>query len=156
MDFYLPLTNLNSSIANSVKSLNGTPPVAYDVRRMSSTDKDRTFNYNNMIKRYAYVADEGRLEYDLNAADEATILMRAFMREDADKQYILECQDIGEQQIGLYRGNDKYLYIEVNGVSTKTSLYFPTNSWHTVGLSFVDEVSNGAHVTVRAYLDGAT
>ena len=50
--------------------------------------------------------------------------MKAFISEDTEKQYILECQDIGEQRIGLYRGIDKYLNIEVNGVSIKTTLVF--------------------------------
>lgn len=146
---------------NSVKSLKGTNPIAYDVRKVSSTDKNRSFNYNNKIKRYAYVADEGRLEYDLDTADVGTIIMRAYIREDAKKQYILECKDVGGQRIGLYRGSDKYLYIEVNGGFTKTDLYFETDIWNTVGISFHDgienseSVQNAPYVTVRAYLNGA-
>ncbi|MDE7263769.1 MAG: hypothetical protein K2N64_03830, partial [Anaeroplasmataceae bacterium] len=148
-------------LQNSVKSLSGKTPIAFDVRRVSDTDKDRSFNYNNKIKRYAYVADEGKLEYYLDTADVGTIMMRAYIREDANKQYILECKDVGGQCIGLYRGSDKYLYIEVNGGSTKTDLYFETDTWHTVGISFHDgienseSVQNAPYVTVRAYLNGA-
>lgn len=145
---------------NSVSSLKGKKPTVYDIRRISDTDKDRSFNYNNKIKRYAYVADEGRLIYDLNISTEGTILMRAFMRENADKQYIFECKDTGNQRIGLYRGSDKYLYIEVNGEATRTSLYFSTEAWYTVGLSFKcatisDSLGNGPCVSARVYLDGS-
>ncbi len=145
---------------NSIKSLKGKLPTAYDVRRISDTDKDRSFNYNNKIKRFAYVADEGCLIYDLDISTEGTILMRAFMREDVDKQYIFECKDANNQRIGLYRGSDKYLYIEVNGETTRTSLYFSTEDWHTVGLSFKcatisDSLGNGPCVSARVYLDGS-
>lgn len=145
---------------NSVKSLKGKLPIAYNIRRISNTDKDRSFNYNNKIKRYAYVADEGCLIYDLDITTEGTILMRAFMREDADKQYIFECKDTGNQRIGLYRGSDKYLYIEVNGETTRTNLYFSTEAWYTVGLSFKcgtisESLGNGPCVSARVYLDGS-
>ncbi len=145
---------------NNLKSLKDTLPVAYDLRSVTSLDKDRTFQYNQAIKRFAYVADEGRLEYCLDTSEVGTIIMKAFISEDTEKQYILECQDIGEQRIGLYRGIDKYLNIEVNGVSIKTTLVFSSNVWHTVGLSFKDDLGtsgsivNGPFVTVRAYLDG--
>lgn len=96
---------------NSVKSLRGTDPIAYDVRRISSTDKNRSFNYNNKIKRYAYVADEGRLEYALNMSTDGTILMRAYLRETAEKQYFFELKDSGGRKLGLYCGSDGYIYI---------------------------------------------
>ncbi|MDE7264594.1 MAG: LamG domain-containing protein, partial [Anaeroplasmataceae bacterium] len=148
-------------LQNSVKSLSGKSPIAFDVRRVSDTDKDRTFNYNNKIKRYAYVADEGRLEYDLDMSTDGTILMRAFIRETAEKQYVLELKDTSGRKLGLYRGNDNYLYIHNGNSHVKTNLYFSTEVWHTIGISFADmSVSNSfttAYIEgVRIYLDGQT
>ncbi len=144
-------------LQNNLKSLTGISPIGYEVRRVSPTDKDRTFQYNPQSKRYAYVADGYQLEYDLDTADAGTILMRVFIREDREKQYFFEIKDVGEQRIGLYRGQDKYIYIEIDGVSTKTNLYFSSQQWHTVGLSFKDRfTSEGTYVFVEAYLNGAT
>ncbi len=42
---------------NSLISLNGTKPIASNLRNSRLSDKDRAFNFNNQIKRYAYAAD---------------------------------------------------------------------------------------------------
>ena len=144
---------------NSVESLTGIKPLAYDVRRISITDKDRSFNYNNKIKRYAYVADEGRLEYTLNMSTDGTVLMRAFIREKAEKQYFFELKDTDGRKLGLYRGKDSYLYMHHNDTILKTTLQFNIESWHTIGISFKSTSSSasaGSYETIRVYLDGKT
>ncbi|MDE6945932.1 MAG: hypothetical protein K2P14_01985 [Anaeroplasmataceae bacterium] len=147
-------------LQNSVESLRGKKPEAYDVRRVSSTDKDRSFNYNNKIKRYAYVADEGRLEYALNMSSDGSVIMRAFIREDVEKQYFFELKDKKGNSLGLYREKEKYLCIKHNSRVAQTTLQFSTSVWHTIGLSFkTGTVSNSMggtqkNVTARVYLDG--
>ncbi len=146
---------------NSVNSLKGDSPIAYDVRRVSSTDKNRSFNYNNKIKRYAYVADKGRLEYALDMSTDGTILMRAFINETAEKQYFFELKDSRGRKLGLYRGSDGYLYIHNVNSYIKTTLQFSTGVWHTIGISFKSTYTSDSTTTtynefVRVYLDGET
>lgn len=49
-------------LQNDVVFLNGTKPTAFDIRSVSKSDKDRTFNFNKKSKRYAYVADGANLQ----------------------------------------------------------------------------------------------
>ena len=147
---------------NHVKSLKGVSPIAFDLRSVTSLDKDRTFNYNNQIGRYAYVADGGKLEYDTNMCSTGTILMRVFFKDDCEKQYIFQCKDSSNRTIGLFRNESKNLEIEVNGGTEGTSLKVNSNGWHTIGFSFnEDMISNSLGgtnkaISIRVYLDGKT
>ncbi len=148
-------------LQNNVTSLKGKKPVVFDARVVSSTDKDRTFNFNNLSKRCAFMAEGNRLEYDLAMSQTGTILMRAFIKETIDKQYLLECKDSKGYTIGLYREYDTYLSIKVNSSTIKTNLKLPTDIWNTVGISFTEgsiSSSTGDQkcLTVRVYLNGNT
>ncbi|MDE6656416.1 MAG: hypothetical protein K2J85_05430, partial [Anaeroplasmataceae bacterium] len=143
------------------KSISGTTPSIYDVRRVSSEDRDRTYQFNNQIKRYAYVADEvGRLEYSLEGFSGGTIMMRAFISTDADtSQYFFQLKDAKGQTLSLYRNSSKYLAIELNEKIYLTDLTFDTKKWHTIGLSFTkgeefESVESGYSTNMRVYLDG--
>ncbi len=125
---------------SSVTSLKGTKPVAFDLRNVSETDKDRTFNFNQKINRYAYVADGSVLQYRFGQDSVGTIVMRAFTDTTAEKQYLFEGVDESNKTIGLYRGSDSYLWVDNNGNQIKTNFEFTTNQWHTVGLSFQSEI----------------
>ncbi|MDE6047747.1 MAG: hypothetical protein K2F56_03865, partial [Anaeroplasmataceae bacterium] len=144
---------------NHYKSLNGKMPKAFDARKVSKKNKDRTFSYNNLISRYAYVADGCRLEYPVEQTTAGTILARAIIKEDSEKQYFFEYTDASYRKVGLYRGSDKYLYVEANDQTYKTSLLFTSNVWHTVGFSFYESITSTSISTtkkepVRVYLDG--
>ena len=147
---------------NHVKSLKGILPIAFDLRRVTSLDKDRTFHYNNQIRRYAYVADGSRLEYDTNMCSTGTILMRVFFRDDSEKQYLFQCKDSSNRTIGLFRNKSKNLEIEVNGETESTNLKINTNGWYTVGFSFNEDVISNSlggtnkAISIRVYLDGNT
>ncbi|MCI9653808.1 MAG: hypothetical protein HFG91_05650 [Acholeplasmatales bacterium] len=149
-------------LQNNVKSLKGTLPIAFDLRRVTDLDKDRTFNYNNKSRRYAYVADGKRLEYNLNMSDTGTIMMRIYFMEDVEKQCILQCKDSSNKTIGLYRNADGYLQIEINGFLSTTQFKVLSNEWHTIGFSFYegsisDSLGNtNPNKMVRLYLDGNT
>ncbi len=146
---------------NSVVTLNGARPDSFDMRAVSSTDKDRTFNFNKKIKRYAYVADGGMLQYDFANETEGTVMMRAYTDVEKEKQYLLECNDSRKNRIGLYRGSDGYLYIDSNGEQIKTPLLFSLGVWHTVGISYRNESKISGYTSqsctsYRVYLDGNT
>lgn len=148
-------------LQNNVTSLKGKKPVVFDARVVSSTDKDRTFNFNNLSKRCAFMAEGNRLEYDLAMSQTGTILMRAFIKETIDKQYLLECKDSKGYTIGLYREYDTYLSIKVNSSTIKTNLKLPTDIWNTVGISFTEgsissSTGDQKYLTVRVYLNGNT
>ena len=146
---------------SDVVSLKGTKPVAFDLRRVSSADKDRTFNFNNKLKRYAYVADGSRLKYNFGQSKTGTIAMRAYTDIIAEKQYLFDGVDTNGKTISLYRGEDLRLYVNQNGIDYNTNLVFTTGVWHTVALSFVNQTSvSGSGTTtyvsqIRVYLDGA-
>ncbi len=147
-------------LQNDVMSLKGKKPKGFDLRCVSKTDKDRTFNYNNQIKRYAYVADGNRLEYELNSST-GTIMMRTYIKENADRQYLLECKDSSGNTVGLYRTDSHYLFVEVNGSSTATNYVLDNKKWHTIGLSFTEKtisnsLGNEKYISIRVYKDGNT
>ena len=50
------------------------------------------------------MADEGRLEYTLNMSTDGTVLMRAFIREKAEKQYFLELKDYNDEYFSFTKG----------------------------------------------------
>ncbi|MDE6013477.1 MAG: hypothetical protein K2G50_00880, partial [Anaeroplasmataceae bacterium] len=137
-------------------SIKGKKPIAFDIR--GTETHDLTFGYNLKSKRYAYMADEGRLEYSLDMTRTGTILMRAFIKEEANKRYLFECKDSNKQKFGLYILNSD-VYLECNGTSNKTALEFKSNEWHTVGISFdgppaKDSVTPIKVTSLRVYVDG--
>lgn len=123
-------------LQSSVVSLKGTKPIEFDLRNVSSMDKDRTFNFNTRIKRYAYVADGSKLTYNFGTGDSGTVMLRAYTDSREEKQYLFELVDENNKHIGLYRGSDSKLYIDFNGNIISTNLIFANDSWNTVALSF--------------------
>ncbi len=143
---------------SSVTSLKGTKPIEFDLRHVSATDKDRTFNFNQKIKRYAYVADGSVLRYRFGQNRIGTIMMRAYTDMKEDRQYLFEGVDDSDRTIGLYRDWDMYLGVDVNGTAQKTNLKFTSDKWHTVGLSFQFGVQSGSSTLnkIRVFLDDNT
>ncbi|MDE5867731.1 MAG: hypothetical protein K2H02_02185, partial [Anaeroplasmataceae bacterium] len=139
-------------------SIKGKKPIAFHIRGTDS--HNLTFGYNSQSKRYAYMADEGRLEYSLDMTRTGTIIMRAFIKEEADKRYLFECKDNNKQKFGLFILSN-YVYLECNGTSYNTNLKFESNKWHTVGISFdgptiADSVTSIKVTSLRVYVDGKT
>ena len=146
-------------LQTSIKSLNGKSPVSFDIRTVSSNDKDRTFNFNNINKHYAYVADGTTLEYDFGLSNTGTIVMRAFTDVDNNKQYFFEGKDTKGYKLALYRDENSKLCIDLNGKQLVSNLIFKTNVWQTVGLSFNKEIVSDSQASLiyenlRIYLDG--
>ncbi len=144
---------------NSLLSLSGTRPTAFNMRNLSVLDKDRTYNFNKAIRRYAYVADGGRLEYNFNLGRSGTVLMRIFTDTDARKRYLFESENASGNKIGLYINDGGYLCATMNGSVHTTTLSVSSNIWHTAALSYTPYVSpeSGAVAntySVRIYLDG--
>ena len=147
-------------LQNSVTSLNGKKPVRFDIRKLSSLDKDRTFNFNPVSKKYSYVADGEELVYEFTQKGSGTIGMRAFTDVLEERQYFFEAKDINNNVLGLYRDANMYLVVDVNGSTYKSNLKFETNKWQTVMLSFKDAIGSssmaGEYLDLRVYLDGKT
>lgn len=115
-------------------------------------DKDRTFNFNNKIKRYAYVADGEDLVYDFNISTSGTIVMRAYTDVEEDIQYFIDGKDDNGKTISLFRGENNAVCLSIAGSVRTTSLKFPTNEWHTIAFSFKESVASSSQGSEK-YLD---
>ncbi len=137
---------------NHLKSLNGTGPVDYSLRTVGA-DKDRTFNFNPISKRYSFVADGNILAYKFGGDNVGTIGMNVFLEIRNDKQYILYSYN-SSNSIALYVNSSGKLFYEINGTSYNTSLSLNLKTWHFVALSYKSNVINyGSSVDVRVVVD---
>ena len=149
-------------LQNSVVSLKGTKPKAYDCRVTTSLDKDRSFIYNRKSKGYAYVADGTRLEYSTNLATTGTIYLKFMITDDIwDRQYLWEGKDCNGQTIGVYRDIDKDIYVEINGMSYDTCIDTNRGEWNELAISFNETVETESVTAikmknVRVYYNGQT
>ena len=145
-------------LQNNVISLNGKKPIKFNIRNCCNLDKDRTFNFNNDIKRYAYVADGEDLIYDFGISDAGTIAMRVYTDVGGEIQYILDGLDDNNQSIKLYKDSEDYICISVGEASIQTRLKFNPNEWHTIALSFKESIASSSQgkykcIDVRIMVD---
>lgn len=115
-------------------------------------DNDRTFNFNNKIKRYAYVADGEDLVYDFNISTSGRIAMRAYTDVEEDIQYFIDGKDDNGKTISLFRGENNAVCLSIAGSVRTTSLKFTTNEWHTIAFSFKESVASSSQGSEK-YLD---
>lgn len=147
-------------LQNDIVSLNGKRPIKFNIRNVSALDKDRTFNFNSINKRYSYVADGEELVYDFGISSLGTIAMRAYMDVNENKQYLFEGKDESGNVFGLFRNSNKSLVIDVNGTKLTTNLLFETNKWQSVSLSFKENISSSSqsskYLDIRVTVDDKT
>lgn len=147
-------------LQNNVVSLNGKRPIKFNIRNVSALDKDRTFNFNSINKRYSYVADGEELVYDFGISSLGTIAMRAYTDVNENKQYLFEGKDESGNVFGLFRNSNKSLVIDVNGSKLTTNLLFETNKWQSVSLSFKENISSSSqsskYLDIRVTVDDKT
>lgn len=147
-------------LQNNVVSLNGKRPIKFNIRNVSALDKDRTFNFNSINKRYSYVADGEELVYDFGISSLGTIAMRAYTDVNENKQYLFEGKDESGNVFGLFRNSNKSLVIDVNGSKLTTNLLFGTNKWQSVSLSFKENISSSSqsskYLDIRVTVDDKT
>lgn len=147
-------------LQNNVVSLNGKRPIKFNIRNVSALDKDRTFNFNSINKRYSYVADGEELVYDFCISSLGTIAMRAYTDVNENKQYLFEGKDESGNVFGLFRNSNKSLVIDVNGSKLTTNLLFETNKWQSVSLSFKENISSSSqsskYLDIRVTVDDKT
>ncbi len=144
---------------NGVKTLGGKAPEKYDKRVISELDKDRTYNFNKKIKRYAYVADGGLLQYGFGATASGTVMLRAYTDVNKEKQYLFEITDGNGNELGLCRSENNSLQLCVSGKTIPLGLSMSAGEWHTIGLSYKTEAATGYMATgentvCRIYIDG--
>ena len=138
-------------LKNSLNSLNGKRPIAFDSRNLTNYDRDKTFNFNNLIREYAYVADGEDLKYDFNIDSAGTIAFKIFTDAKNEKQYILEGIDSSNHSIGLYRDENEKLIVSLNGRTINTNLISTRNEWHNLAISF--KGTRGSSSLRSLYLD---
>lgn len=136
-------------LQNNVVSLNDKRPIKFNMRKLSNLDKDRTFNFNKDIKRYAYVADGEDLVYDFDISNSGTIVMRAYTDVTNDIQYFIDGIDENNKSIGLFRRSNDYVYLKIGGSLRNTGLKFSNDSWHTIALSFKETISSSSQGSTR-------
>ena len=136
-------------LQNNVVSLNDKRPIKFNMRKLSNLDKDRTFNFNKDIKRYAYVADGEDLVYDFDISNTGTIVMRAYTDVTNDIQYFIDGIDENNKSIGLFRRSNDYIYLKIGGSLRNTGLKFSNDSWHTIVLSFKETISSSSQGSTR-------
>ncbi len=137
---------------NNLKSLNGKEPVDYTLRTVG-TDKDRTFNFNAVSKRYSFVADGNILAYKFGGDNVGTIGMNVFLEIRNEKQYLIYSYN-GSNSIALYVNSSGKLFYEINGTPHATSLSLELKTWHFVALSYKSNLINyGSSVDVRIMVD---
>jgi len=76
--------------------------------------------------------------------------MRAYTDVREDKQYFFEGKDDNGRFLGLYRNENNYVFVDVDGLTHSTGLRFENNGWHFVSLSFKESISSS---NPRKYLD---
>ena len=124
-------------LQNNFTSFKNNLPIISEKRILSPLDRDRTFAYNTLIKRFAYVADGNELVYDFGFTNnEGTILMRAYTDVTDDRQYFLDMVDELGSKLSLFRNKSRRLCVDVNGVIKETNLVFKNNEWQTIGITF--------------------
>ncbi|MCR5786520.1 MAG: RHS repeat protein, partial [Acholeplasmatales bacterium] len=110
-------------------------PYHFDIRKGVGVDKDRTFNFNNVSKRYAYVANKGFLSYKTNFDETGTFAAKFFVDSVNDKQYLFDFK--GEHQnFSLYRNINKELILFFNNHEFRTGLILENNKWTGVAISY--------------------
>jgi len=127
----------------------GKTPKYMTLRKTAEFDRDRTFNFNASIRRYAYMADGAELVYDFAAQNSGFIGMKVFVTGEGTKQYLFENVDANQRKIGLYRaadtsGNEHLLFIEINGTIIDTAIYLENNSWTPIGFTWSRTVISGS------------
>ncbi len=144
-------------LRNNLLSLNGKKPIAFDLRNTASGSIDKTFNFNQKIKGYAYVADGELLQYDFGQCTSGTIMMRAYTEEFKNSQYLFDCIDENNKHIALFLDEHGFVNALCGNLLSITSMRFTPGEWHTVGISFANENSvydSSGVLNIRIFLDG--
>ena len=140
---------------NSFNSITGKKPYELDLRRFN-LDNDRSFNYDNNIKRYAYVADGSMLSYKFGNSNTATIALRICQQLRRSKQYLLYCYDSNNNVISLYTDINGVLKYDIGSTTYQTGKTINVNTWHDIVFSY-DNTNDGysGDINVRVVVDGA-
>ena len=144
---------------NTLNALDGTAPMRYNVRVVSDKDKNRTFKFNKISGRNAFVADGNELRYHIGSSSSGTVAVRAYTDVTYEKQYFFDMKDTSGHTLGLFRDERGSLAVNINGTEISFDLPVSNGSWHTVGLSFSKELVSDStvgtttrYVNIRAFL----
>ena len=154
-----PLDNNVFSLDYSASTQNEeNEPFQFDIREGSESDKDRTFNFNKALKRYAFVADGNRLSYKANLGQSWTIAGNFYFNEANDKQYLFDVKS-KKTKLCLFRDRDGKLVVKFNGTDHTTRFTPLLNVWHNVSISSDIRIQSDSGLATtkryfRLYFDG--
>ncbi len=163
-NLYTTNSNIQSSfklfpLHNSVNSTDGIRPEEFTPRQISEIDKDRNFEFNKLIKRYAYVADGlGRLKYRM-AGGSGTVMMNVYPDGRSDKKYLFELKDSSGRTIGVFLDDYGDINVNINGTIEGVQADLSPNGWSMIGLSFntlviSDSDPTTATMQLQVYING--
>ena len=146
-------------LENNVFSLDYDPssrqsvdmPYCFDLRKGSKVDKDRTFNFNKVLKKFAFVADGNRLSYKVPVTESGTFAADFFIDGKNEKQYLFDIKS-NNYRISLYRADNNKLVVECNGTPQATSLTASSNAWHAIAISFDKYIQSSSGLTSTSRL----
>lgn|GEM_PF-1764355 len=127
---------------NSVFGFNDVKPIDMTVRQAGYYDRDPSFNYNPAIKRYAYVGDGAKLEYDFNQQDSGFISIRVNFSETREKQTVFDLYDANNGHIHVYRYNNpasnvvNKIYFKFGHQTYQTTLTVANNEWANIAFTW--------------------
>ncbi len=110
-------------------------PYHFDIRKGVGVDKDRTFNFNNIAKRFAYVANKSFLSYKTLLCESGTVAAKFFIDSVNEKQYLFDFKS-NRERFGLYRNIDRQVVFVHGDLEYRTGLYINDNEWTGVALTY--------------------
>ena len=110
-------------------------PYHFDIRKGVGVDKDRTFNFNNIAKRFAYVANKSFLSYKTSLCESGTVAAKFFIDSVNDKQYLFDFKS-NYERFGLYRNIDRQVVFVHDNLEYRTGLRINDNEWTGVALTY--------------------
>ena len=133
-------------------------PYQFDVREGFGIDTDRVFNFNDKLKRYAFVADGNRLSYKVNMTNSGTFAALFYLDNLNDKQFLFDSKS-NSTRLSLFRNQNKRLVMMFNNTPKTNENAILEDGWHSVALSFdttitSDSDASGGEHRFTVFIDG--
>lgn len=126
-------------------------PYELEVRDGYKIDGDRFFNFNEHLKRYAFVADGNKLSFRVNMEQKGTIAASFFLGNPNDKQVLFDTRGTGTR-LTLYRNINGQAIVVLNGYPLLNSNAKIDSGWHNVAITF--DATNGSQLNALVIIDG--
>lgn len=139
----------------SLLSVNGTAPYDLTKRKTVDFDIERSFAYDDKIKRNAYISDGASLIYDFNFGNIGTIALKMKIRGYRKAQYIFHNNAINATtptNFGLAMFTDTLttrIYIVTDQRTYATPLFIQRDQWHFISMSWQKVITSDSVASSR-------